>query len=209
MIFTAQESQTSTDRRYWKSDGTPAGTVPIGPMGSGRFVSMTTPAVTSGNRLFFAVSDPAIGTELYALENEAPIVANDSATTPAGQAVAVDVLANDSDPDGSVDRAHVVIATAPQHGTTSVSSQGQVTYTPAANFSGADSFAYTVQDNQGRSSAAATVTVTVSAPPGSAGGNNGSGNSSGGGGGGGGALGWLLLAVLAALSSARARSQCD
>jgi hypothetical protein len=139
-----------------------------------------------------------IGTELYVLENDAPVVAADSATTPAGQAVTVDVLANDSDPDGALDRAHVVMATAPQHGTTTVSGTGQITYTPAAHFSGSDSFAYTVPDNQGRSSAAATVSVTVAAPPSGGGGNNGGGGGNSGAGGGGGALDWLILAMLAA-----------
>ncbi len=43
-----------------------------------------------------------------------------------------------------------------------VNADGTITYTPAANYTGADSFSYTIGDGQG-GSATATVSVTVSA----------------------------------------------
>ncbi len=57
----------------------------------------------------------------------------------------------------------VAIGTGPSHGTVAVSGLA-ITYTPAANYSGTDSFTYTAS-NAGGTSTAATVTITVSAPP--------------------------------------------
>ncbi len=56
--------------------------------------------------------------------------------------------------------------TQPQHGSLTLSSSGIATYTPAAGYSGTDSFTYTATDSQG-TSIPATVTITVAAnlPP--------------------------------------------
>ena len=48
----------------------------------------------------------------------------------------------------------------PAHGTATANADGTITYTPAANFSGTDSFSYTISDGQG-GSATAPVEVTV------------------------------------------------
>ncbi len=58
--------------------------------------------------------------------------------------------------------ASVAIAAPPSHGTATVAGN-TFSYTPAAGFSGADSFTYTAANTTG-TSAAATVTVTVSPP---------------------------------------------
>ncbi len=89
-----------------------------------------------------------------------PVAANSAAWTAPGQPVTIAVLANDSDPNG--DALTVTSAGQGQHGTVAVNPDSTVTYTPAAGFTGTDSFAYTVTDSQGMS-ATATVTVTVSA----------------------------------------------
>ncbi|NYT39178.1 tandem-95 repeat protein [Sphingomonas sp. R-74633] len=57
----------------------------------------------------------------------------------------------------------LTVATAPTHGTTTVSGD-VVTYKPTAGYFGADSFAYTVT-GPGGTSAAATVSLTVATPP--------------------------------------------
>ena len=49
-----------------------------------------------------------------------------------------------------------------QHGTLTVSAQGAVRYTPAANYSGSDSFTARVDDGAGGQ---ATATVTIKVPP--------------------------------------------
>ena len=94
-----------------------------------------------------------------------PIANADTATTMENQAVAISVLANDTDASGTINPASVAIKTAPAHGTTSVNpTTGVVTYTPANGFVGTDTLQYTVADTLGDVSAPASVTVTVSAP---------------------------------------------
>ncbi|MGO3453018.1 MAG: VCBS domain-containing protein [Marinomonadaceae bacterium] len=78
--------------------------------------------------------------------------------------ISIDVLANDTDVDGTIDPTTVVITTQPESGTVSVNSEtGEITYTPNADYNGEDSFEYTVQDNEGLVSNAATVNLTVDA----------------------------------------------
>ena len=81
--------------------------------------------------------------------------------TQQGNAVNVNVLANDSDPDGDV--LAVSSVTAPANGTAAVVGNA-VRYTPAAGYNGSDSFSYTVSDGHG-GTATANVDVTVTPPP--------------------------------------------
>ena len=86
---------------------------------------------------------------------------DDTATTNEGAAVAITVLANDTD-DGTLNPTTVTVGALPANGTTTVESgTGIITYTPNAGFSGTDSFTYTVADALGLVSNAATVTITV------------------------------------------------
>ena len=95
-----------------------------------------------------------------------PVAAADSAVTEENKAVSIAVLANDSDPVGTINPASVAVSTTPAHGTTAVNATtGAITYTPASGFSGTDTFRYTVANTLGGASAPATVTVTVDAAP--------------------------------------------
>ena len=89
--------------------------------------------------------------------NEAPVAVDDTATTSENTAVTVDVLNNDSDPDG--DALTVGSVTQGTHGSV-INNGDDVTYTPDSGFSGTDSFTYTVSDGNGGTDTA-TVTVTV------------------------------------------------
>lgn len=93
--------------------------------------------------------------------NRAPDAVDDSATTMSGSPVSIDVLANDSDPDG--DPIFVSSVTRPANGMTSTDG-GTVTYTPASGFSGTDIFYYTISDGYGGSDLA-RVTVNVNGAP--------------------------------------------
>jgi hypothetical protein len=89
--------------------------------------------------------------------NTPPVAVNDTATAPSGSPANINVLANDSDPDG--DPLTVVGASAPAHGT-AVVIPNAVTYTSAPGYLGPDSFNYTISDGKG-GTATATVTVNV------------------------------------------------
>src|SRR5205814_1689716 len=96
--------------------------------------------------------------------NAPPVASNDAAGANQNTAKVIDVLANDSDSDGTVDATTVTIISAASHGTTSVNpATGAVTYTPASNYTGPDSFTYQVKDNLGADSNVATVSITVNA----------------------------------------------
>lgn len=95
------------------------------------------------------------------VDNAPPVAVDDADTTPADTAVTVDVVANDSDPDG--DATTVASAGQPDNGTTVVNADGTVTYTPDTGFTGDDSFVYTLCDAPGDCTTA-TVTITVDAP---------------------------------------------
>lgn len=94
--------------------------------------------------------------------NDAPRTTADNASTNEDTAVAISVLDNDADIDGSINPASVTTVSGPSNGSTSVNTgTGVITYTPNANFNGSDTFTYTVEDNTMLISQAATVTVSV------------------------------------------------
>ena len=92
--------------------------------------------------------------------NTAPTAADDTATTAVSSSVDINVVANDTDPD-SGDTLSVTAVTTPSNGTAAIASGNTttVTYTPDADFTGTDSFDYTLSD--GTDTDTGTVTVTV------------------------------------------------
>ena len=91
--------------------------------------------------------------------NEIPSANDDpSLTTPFETPIAnINVLANDTDPDGS---ALTVIQASAQYGSVTINSDSSLNYTPGAGFSGNDVVTYTVSDGEGgRDSAIFTVMV--------------------------------------------------
>ncbi len=97
--------------------------------------------------------------------NLPPVAVDDIATTPLDIPVIIDVVANDTDSDGSVDPATVAIVDDVPNGSTAVIGDGTVTYTPNVGFVGADIFTYTVMDNLGLISNIGTVTVHAGNDP--------------------------------------------
>lgn len=89
--------------------------------------------------------------------NGPPAAVDDTATTSEDNAVAINVLANDTDPDG--DALTIISVTAAAHGSV-VPSGGSVIYTPNANYFGVDTFTYTADDGHGGTDTA-TVVVTI------------------------------------------------
>ena len=96
--------------------------------------------------------------------NEAPEAVRDDATTVEDMAVTIEVLSNDDDPDAGDpnDTLTVSLRSRPTNGVAAVdAATNDITYTPSADYHGADSFTYTVSDDDGLTSEQATVNVTV------------------------------------------------
>ena len=88
--------------------------------------------------------------------SNAPVATDDAASTAAGTAVTISVLANDTGTNLAV-----ASVTTPANGTTRITSNnGSVVYTPDSGFSGTDTFRYTLRDGSNRTDTG-TVTVTV------------------------------------------------
>ncbi len=92
--------------------------------------------------------------------NDAPVANDDTATTPEDTPVTIDLTDNDTDVDGTIDDASLVIVQ-PANGNVVDNGDGTVSYTPDLDFFGTDTFTYTVLDDDGEISNEATVTVTV------------------------------------------------
>jgi len=91
--------------------------------------------------------------------NDAPTLVNDTITVDQGSSAnVVSVLDNDSDADA--DSISITAITDALHGTATLTA-GALTYTPESDYTGSDSFNYTVSDGTVESSA--TVNITVSA----------------------------------------------
>jgi hypothetical protein len=91
----------------------------------------------------------------------APVAHDDSATTPFNKAVAIDVLANDVDPNSLA--LTVTQVGAATHGAVQINGSNTVTYTPQSTYSGSDAFSYTVSNGHG-GTATANVSITVQQP---------------------------------------------
>ncbi len=94
--------------------------------------------------------------------NDPPIAEDDAATTDENDFVNIDLTANDTDPDGSIDPTTVTIVDFPREGTLDVDpGTGVATYTPDPGYCGSDRFTYEVSNFDGAVSAEAMVTIDV------------------------------------------------
>ena len=110
---------------------------------------------------FDTIRDWVDGNDFLLSDGQTPMATDDTVSTPAGTARTIDVLANDSDPNG--DPLSLTGVTDPANGGTLITANGQVRYTPDAGFAGTDSFTYTISDGADGSDSA-LVTVQVTAP---------------------------------------------
>lgn len=125
-------------------------------IGADQFTYGASDGVLSGNVATVAITvNPAT--------NTAPVAVDDFATTPKNIAVAIRVIANDTDVDNNINPAGVTITTQPSRGATVRVNAvtGVITFTPALNFLGTDVFKYRVRDSAGLRSNVATVRVNV------------------------------------------------
>jgi len=124
------------------------------------------PGAPASDSFLYTLEDSAGGSDVGLVTitivpaSDPPDAVDDSATTDEDTPVGIDVLANDSDPDG--DPLTITNVSAPGFGSATVESDGTVTYAPNANASGTDTFTYTISDGAFGSD---TATVTVDVAP--------------------------------------------
>jgi len=107
---------------------------------------------------------PAASFPATASANTGPIAASYNFNIYQGQSQTFNPLLNDTDPTGTINPATVTI-TSPNHGGTAVvNSNGTITYTAPASFTGNENFTYTVTDSNNATSIPGTITFQVSAP---------------------------------------------
>ena len=122
---------------------------------------------TGPDTITYEISDGAGGTATasvamsVAAANSAPLAEDDTAETTEDTAVSIDVLGNDSDPDG--DPLSVTTASA-ANGSVTVEDDNSLTYTPNAGFTGPDTITYEISDGAG-GTATAGVEVSVAPAP--------------------------------------------
>ncbi|MGE2832750.1 Ig-like domain-containing protein [Mycobacterium sp. SMC-4] len=92
--------------------------------------------------------------------NDAPVATGDTVTTTQNTTVIVDVRTNDTDVDNPKANLKATVRTQPKNGTVALNADGTFTYTPKLDFTGTDSFTYTVSDGTATSNIA-TVSITV------------------------------------------------
>jgi hypothetical protein len=112
----------------------------------------TASGFTGTDSFVYEVSDGELTAEatvtvtLTAAENQPPTPSGDRARTAWGRFVVVDVVANDSDPDG--DALTVTSVGSSRHGVSNIV-RGRVRYEPTSRFVGTVTLPYTVQDSRG------------------------------------------------------------
>ena len=108
------------------------------------------------------VAEASVTVQVVQTPTTPAIAVDDFAETTLDTGVRIDVLANDTDPEGP-ESAIVSFEMITDNGGTVEISDGQLLYTPSAGFEGTDSFGYTIADGFG-STDTANVTVAVSSP---------------------------------------------
>lgn len=134
-----------------------------GIIGAGITSSVSLPASTNAiqSQRFGSVSGLLLIVDTGTTTNRPPVAQSDQAITESGQAVIINVLQNDSDPDGDV--LTVTSVTQPPVGQVQIVSSTQIQYQAPANFTGQVVFSYTISDGRG-GTASAQVVVTVNPP---------------------------------------------
>jgi hypothetical protein len=93
--------------------------------------------------------------------NDLPLAVNDIGTVAEGGTVTVNVAANDSDADGTLNLNTVVITQQPTNGTATVTGNGNISFQHNGSETTTATIKYTIQDSQGAVSNAGTVNITV------------------------------------------------
>ncbi len=133
-------------------DGPADGTADVNSDGSITYTPF--PGTTDPDTLLYVICDngnpvlcdTAMVVINFIPDNDAPVAQDDIVSTPEDTEVIIDVLANDTDPNGDNLGAPTIID-APDFGDAIVLPDGTISYTPDTNYNGPDTFTYVVCDN--------------------------------------------------------------
>ncbi|HEX3148917.1 MAG TPA: Ig-like domain-containing protein [Gemmataceae bacterium] len=136
---------------------------------NGSFTYKPTAGYSGSDSFAYTANDAGVAsspaTVTLSVTDQAPAAIDDSYTAGMSQTltvVAAGLLANDTDADG--DALTAILGAGPAHGSLTLNANGSFTYTPAAGYSGSDTFTYRAND-KAASSALATVNLLVAPPP--------------------------------------------
>jgi hypothetical protein len=158
-IVAGNDTDTEGDATYALETGPANGSVTVNPDGT---FSYTPDADFSGTDSFtYSLGDGEFSTEATVSVtidpvNDAPVATDDSFTIAEDTVLTDSVAGNDTDTEGD---ATYALETGPANGSVTVNPDGTFSYTPDADFSGTDSFTYSLGD--GEFSTEATVSVTI------------------------------------------------
>ncbi|MDC8004238.1 Ig-like domain-containing protein [Aureisphaera galaxeae] len=93
--------------------------------------------------------------------NQLPQANDDAFEVNQGESITFNILANDTDPDGSLDTDSITITQSTVNGSVTILTGGNITYTHDDSDTTTDSFRYTVQDDEGGVSNEAEVSITI------------------------------------------------
>jgi hypothetical protein len=154
--------------------GQPLSVLSIGPAGhgqtglaaSGTVTYQSAPGATGTDTFTYVLSDGLGGTDTGTVTvtlDAAPLPGDDTVSTASGTAVDIPVTANDIDPESEV--ITVTAVGTPMHGSATLNPGGTVRYTPAAGFTGTDTFSYAVRDTVGNTATGRVTVLVGNAPP--------------------------------------------
>ena len=147
----------------------PQGTVTMNPDGTLTFTpnhdvsgSISFTYTESNGSPSTSTSTSTVTVNVVSQPGHVPVAVNDTFSGHENTVITGNVSANDTP---SLDGGnHWTLATGAAHGTVTLNADGSFSYAPAANYSGPDSFTYTVTDVDG-SASTATVTLAVTPVP--------------------------------------------
>ena len=145
------------------------GTTVVDPV-SGAVTYVPDPDYFGDDSFLYTVADDDGATSAFATAtisvtpvNDAPVAQPDVVSGDEDLSLTLDLLANDTDVDDILDAGNVIISLAPTSGNVVVdAATGLITYIPALDFFGSDSFQYSLLDDGGAPSAGtALVSITI------------------------------------------------
>jgi hypothetical protein len=140
----------------------------VGLDASGNLTFVPNVGFTGNTSFTYTVSDGHGGTATATVNGAVfapPAATTDGFVSVAGQPVTIDVLANDTDPNGLTPtitqvNGHAITVGGPAvstaHGSITLTAAGQLIYTPVSGAAGPESFTYTISDGHGSSTATVT-----------------------------------------------------